>query len=102
MALTSDARAAEAAEAAAEPVWAQFRDAGDDHRRSMGPWLRAARYGPADPTISRASKQCFEAAEAALSRSGAPASIRQAVADFTDRYVLKDRCPADDQLEGVS
>ena len=102
MALTSDARAAEAAEAAAEPVWAQFRDAGDDHMRSMGPWLRAARYGPADPTISRASKQCFEAAEAALSRSGAPASIRQAVADFTDRYVLKDRCPADDQLEGVS
>jgi len=40
--------------------------------------------------------------EAALSRSGAPAPIRQAVADFTERYVLKDRCPADDQLEGVS
>jgi glutamate--cysteine ligase len=65
----------------------------------MGPWLRAARFGPADPTISRASKQCFEAAGAALSRSGAPAPIRQAVADFTERYVLKDRCPADDQLE---
>jgi glutamate--cysteine ligase len=101
MALTSDARAAEAAMAAAEPVWAQFRDAGD-HMGSIGPWLRAAGCGPADLTISRASKQCFEAAEAALSRSGAPAPIRQAVADFTERYVLKDRCPADDQLEGVS
>jgi glutamate--cysteine ligase len=100
MALTSDARAGEAAMAAAEPVWAQSREAGD-HRGSMGPWLRAARFGPADPTISRASKRCFEAAGAALSRSGAPAPIRQAVADFTERYVLKDRCPADDQLEGA-
>jgi glutamate--cysteine ligase len=95
MALTSDARAAEAAMAAAEPVWAQS----GGHMGSIRPWLRAARFGPADPTISRASKQCFEAAEAALSRSGAPAPIRQAVADFTERYVLKDRCPADDQLE---
>jgi len=106
MALTSDARAAEAAMAAVEPVWAQFRDAGANgagyHLGSMGPWLRAARFGPADPTISRASKQCFEAAGAALSRSGAPVPIRQAVADFTERYVSKDRCPADDQLEGVS
>jgi ergothioneine biosynthesis glutamate--cysteine ligase EgtA len=101
MALTSDARAAEAATAAAEPVWAQFGDAGDQ-MGSMGPWLRAARFGPADPTISRASKQCFEAAEAALSRSGAPGPIRRAVADFTERYVLKDRCPADDLLDGVS
>jgi glutamate--cysteine ligase len=101
MALTSDPRAAEDAMAAVEPVWAQFRDA-RDHMRSIGPWLRAARFGSADPTISRASKQCFEAAEAALSRSGAPAPIRQAVTDFTERYVLKDRCPADDQLEGVS
>jgi glutamate--cysteine ligase len=98
VALASDARAAEAAMAAAEPVWAQYGDA-EDVIGSMGPWLRAARWGPADPTISRASKQCFEAAEAALSRSGAPAPIRQAVADFTERYVLKDRCPADDQLE---
>jgi ergothioneine biosynthesis glutamate--cysteine ligase EgtA len=100
MALTSDARAAEAAMAAVEPVWAKFGEAGD-HMGSMGPWLRAARFGPADPTIGRASKQCFAAAGAALSRSGAPAPIRQEVADFTERYVSKDRCPADDQLEGV-
>jgi glutamate--cysteine ligase len=93
-ALADDQRAADAAMAAAEPLWAQSADAQD-------PWLRAARYGPADPGVSQASKRCFEAAAAALSRSGAPAPIRQAVADFTERYVLKDRCPADDQLEGV-
>jgi glutamate--cysteine ligase len=65
------------------------------------PWLRAARCGPADPQVSQASKRCFEAAAGALGRLGAPAAIRRAVADFTERYVQKDRCPADDQLEGV-
>jgi ergothioneine biosynthesis glutamate--cysteine ligase EgtA len=94
-ALTGDQRAADAAMDAAEPVWGGSPDAQD-------PWLRAARRGPADPGIARASRRCFEVAEAALGRSGAPARIRQAVADFTERYVLKDRCPADDQLDGVS
>jgi ergothioneine biosynthesis glutamate--cysteine ligase EgtA len=93
-ALADDARAADAAMAAAEPVWDA---AADTHE----PWLRAARSGPADPLPGQASRQCFQAADAALSRSGAPAPIRQAVADFTERYVLKDRCPADDQLDGV-
>jgi ergothioneine biosynthesis glutamate--cysteine ligase EgtA len=94
-ALADDARAAGEAMAAAEPVW-QAAD-GDGE-----PWLRAARCGPADPVISQAAKQCFEAAGAALSRSGAPAAVRQAVAEFTERYVLRDRCPADDQLDGVT
>jgi glutamate--cysteine ligase len=94
-ALADDVRAADAAMAAAEPMW-------DESSDTQGPWLRAARYGPADPRISQASKQCFEAADAALGRSGAPAPIRQAVADFTERYVLRDRCPADDQLEEVT
>jgi glutamate--cysteine ligase len=93
-ALANDARAAAAAMAAAEPVWDRPADAHD-------PWLRAARSGPADPRIGRASRQCFEAADAALGRSGVPAAIRQAVADFTERYVLNDRCPADDRLEAV-
>jgi ergothioneine biosynthesis glutamate--cysteine ligase EgtA len=93
--LADDAQAADAAMAAAEPVWDGSADA-------QGPWLRAARHGPADPDISQASRQCFEAADAALGRAGAPALIRQAVADFTERYVLKDRCPADDQLEEVT
>jgi ergothioneine biosynthesis glutamate--cysteine ligase EgtA len=94
-ALADDERAAEAARAAAEPLWDGPADASDA-------WLRAARCGPADPQIGRASKQCFEAADAALSRSGVPAAIRQAVADFTERYVVNDRCPADDHLEGIT
>jgi glutamate--cysteine ligase len=92
-ALADDERAADAAMAAAEPVWDGPAD---------DPWLRAARSGPGDPLIGRASRQCFEAVDAALGRSGAPAEIRQAVADFTERYVLKDRCPADDQLEELT
>jgi ergothioneine biosynthesis glutamate--cysteine ligase EgtA len=94
-ALAGDERAADAALAAAEPVWKTPANAHD-------PWLRAARSGPADPHISRASKKCFEAADSALARAGAPAPIRQAVADFTERYVLRDRCPANDQLEAVT
>ena len=92
-ALADDDRAADAALAAAEPVWDGPPDTED-------PWLRAARHGPADPQISQASKRCFEAAGAALGRLGVPAAIRRTVADFTERYVQKDRCPADDQLEG--
>jgi ergothioneine biosynthesis glutamate--cysteine ligase EgtA len=94
-ALADDARAADAAMAATESVWDAAADA-------QAPWLSAAMCGPADPAISRASQLCFEAADGALSRSGAPARIRQAVADFTERYVLKGRCPADDQLEEVT
>ena len=97
-ALADDERAADAARAAAEPVW----DGLDPISTATDPWLRAARCGPADPQIGRASKQCFEAADAALSRSGVPVAIRQAVADFTERYVLNDRCPADDHLEGIT
>jgi glutamate--cysteine ligase len=94
-ALAEDGQAADAAMAAAEPVWDGAADEQD-------PWLRAARCGPADPGIGRAARQCFEAADAALGRSGAPTAVRQAVADFTERYVLNDRCPADDQLEGMT
>ena len=92
-----------AAMAAAEPVWAG-NEPGNEQGPSdaRDPWLRAARSGPADPDISRASRRCFEAADAALGRAGAPAPIRQAVADFTERYVLQDRCPANDQLEAVT
>ncbi|MBV9204900.1 MAG: ergothioneine biosynthesis glutamate--cysteine ligase EgtA, partial [Actinobacteria bacterium] len=94
-ALAGDERAADAALAAAEPVWDGCADDQD-------PWLRAARCGPADPGLSQASKQCFAAADAALARAGAPGPVRRAVADFAERYVLNDRCPADDQLDGCS
>jgi glutamate--cysteine ligase len=94
-ALADDTKAADAALAAAEPVW-------DGSPDTQDPWLRAAQCGPADPLIGQASKRCFEAADSALARLDAPAAVRRAVTDFTERYVLKDRCPADDQLDGVS
>jgi len=65
------------------------------------PWLKAARDGPADPVLARASEQCFEAADAALGRAGVPVEIRCRVAEFAERYVTRRRCPADDQLEGM-
>jgi len=89
-ALLSDAQAAGAAMAAAD----RLREAdGTD------PWLRAARLGPADPWIARASRECFAAARDALVRQHTPAAILAAVDDFIERYVSKDRCPADDLLE---
>lgn len=89
-ALLSDERAASAAMAAAE----RMRE-GD----GTDPWLRAARLGPADPWIARASRECFAAARDALVRQCTLAAILAAVDDFIERYVSKDRCPADDLLE---
>jgi ergothioneine biosynthesis glutamate--cysteine ligase EgtA len=126
-ALFEDPRAADAAMAATEPIWhgqARGRPAGHGGpvggkagtgkatsvgnggraagaARSGSPWLRAARSGLADPVLARASQQCFEAADAALARANAPADIRRSVAAFAERYVLRRRCPADDQLEGI-
>jgi ergothioneine biosynthesis glutamate--cysteine ligase EgtA len=65
-------------------------------------WARAARLGPADPEISRASRECFKIALDALPRLGATTQITDAVGNFTERYVLNDRCPADDLLEGIT
>jgi hypothetical protein len=39
------------------------------------------------------------AAYAALARQGAARDLRDAVAGFTERYVLRGRCPADDVLD---
>ena len=63
------------------------------------PWLRAARLGLADPVLARAARQCFDAAEASLSRSNAPPPVRAAVAAFAELYVRRGRCPADDILD---
>jgi glutamate--cysteine ligase len=107
-ALAGDPVAADTAMAAAEPVW---RGAIPHPRRSarshaghasQSPWLHAARHGPADPVVGAAARQCFEAADAALGRSDAPAQVRTAVADFADRYVRRGRCPADDVLDSLA
>jgi ergothioneine biosynthesis glutamate--cysteine ligase EgtA len=102
-ALLDDPVAAQQAMTASERVWFGDRPRGRPACATGwqpgSPWWRAARHGPADPGIAVASRHCFEAAEAALARTGAPAEVRRAVAAFAGRYVDRGRCPADDQLE---
>jgi len=93
-ALLSDARAGDTAMAAATALW----DGGAPWD-GEGLWLRAARLGPSDPRIARASRACFAAARGALVRQHTPDAILAAVDDFIERYVSRDRCPADDLLE---
>lgn len=90
-ALAGDERAADAAMAAVQPLW--DRPGGED------PWLTAARCGPQDAAIARASRDCFAAARAALERQRSPQAARVAVDAFIETYVDRSRCPADDVLE---
>ena len=90
-ALLDDPVAAQAAMAAVEPLQKQGRPG--------ELLLRAARHGQDDPPLATASRECFAAADAALGRLGAPGLIRDRVARFADRYVLRGRCPADDRLD---
>ncbi|RSS80308.1 ergothioneine biosynthesis glutamate--cysteine ligase EgtA [Streptomyces sp. WAC06614] len=72
-------------------------DAYGPHPAPRNPlWRAAARHGLADPQLRSAATVCFRAAAEALPRLGAPAAAVDAVADFTERYVLRGRCPADD------
>jgi ergothioneine biosynthesis glutamate--cysteine ligase EgtA len=91
-ALLDDAGASDAAMDAAGRLWAGHGPSNDNL------WLRAAQLGPADPAIAKASRECFEAARDALGRQSAPVGVRSAVDTFIERYVSRDRCPADDQL----
>jgi glutamate--cysteine ligase len=63
-------------------------------------WRDAARFGLADPELREAAAICFAAASEALPRLGATTEVLDAVAEFTERYVARGRCPADD-LVGV-
>jgi glutamate--cysteine ligase len=62
-------------------------------------WERAARDALTDPALAAAARDCFLAAYAALTRQGASRELRDEVADFTERYVYRSRCPADDILD---
>jgi glutamate--cysteine ligase len=59
-------------------------------------WLRAARFGLADPELREAAVACFAAALAGLGRLGVPAALVATVERFADRYVTYGLCPADD------
>jgi len=110
-ALLDDEAASQQAMAAAETFWHQAAtacggDFGDEPGAGGGagwdcgsPWEWAARHGPTDPIIGDVSVKCFEAAEGALGRLAAPRDVRDAVTAFTERYVARYRCPADDRLD---
>ena len=108
-ALTDDPVAADAAMAATEQIWQPSGSPGPISSESTNvvpvnessPWLRAARLGLADPVLARAAQECFDAAEASLSRSKAPPPVRAAVAAFAEQYVRRGRCPADDILDSL-
>ncbi|MFJ7204281.1 ergothioneine biosynthesis glutamate--cysteine ligase EgtA [Streptomyces sp. NPDC098789] len=59
-------------------------------------WRSAARYGPRDPELRAAARACFRAATEALPRLGADTRVRDAVGEFTERFVRRGRCPADE------
>jgi len=66
-----------------------------------GPLAEGGAARPGRPADQPGQQAVLRGRRAALGRLGVPAAIRRAVADFTERYVQKDRCPADDQLDGV-
>lgn len=95
-ALMDDPRAAEAAWTATEPLCpagALMPDA--------ALWERAARHALAAPEIGKAALGCFAAAEGALAGLPGAGALRGEVAAFTERYVARGRCPADDYLDAL-
>jgi glutamate--cysteine ligase len=62
-------------------------------------WAAAARDGLAAPGLQTAALACFDAAVAALGRTGEHPGLVALVVGFRDRYVSLGRCPADDDLE---
>ncbi|WP_416982133.1 ergothioneine biosynthesis glutamate--cysteine ligase EgtA [Streptomyces sp. T028] len=97
-ALFDDPEAAEDACRAVEPLAARALPLPAPHNPL---WIEAARYGLADPGLHEAAVACFAAALRALPRLGASAGIVDAVSEYRDRYVLKGRTPADDQLDSL-
>ena len=62
-------------------------------------WNRAARLGVSAFELAKAALVCFEAADAALTRAGVPAPLREAVSTFAERYTARGRSPSDDLLD---
>lgn len=98
-ALFDDAQAAETAYRAVKPLAERAGPLPAPHNPL---WRDAARLGLADPELREAATACFTTALEALPRLGADPEVRQAVADFTHRYVVRGRCPADDVLDQLT
>ncbi|MFE4867562.1 ergothioneine biosynthesis glutamate--cysteine ligase EgtA [Streptomyces sp. NPDC056682] len=92
-ALFDDPEAAEAAYRAVKPL-AERTGSLAAPRNPL--WRTAARDGLADPELREVATVCFAAALDALPRLGATRELQDRVAAFTDRYVVRGRCPADD------
>lgn len=90
---------------AAETAYRVAKGLADSYGMQPAPrnplWRSAAEHGLADPELRTAAKACFLAAAEALPRLGASRHVQDAVADFTQRYVLRGRCPADDESTQV-
>ncbi|GLW31844.1 glutamate-cysteine ligase family protein [Actinoplanes regularis] len=80
---------------AAEEAYAATVHLADEPRL----WERAARDALTDPVLADAARACFLAAYASFARQGVARELRDALADFTDAYVNRGRCPADDLLD---
>ncbi|MFB6612914.1 ergothioneine biosynthesis glutamate--cysteine ligase EgtA [Streptomyces sp. NPDC085524] len=93
-ALFDDPGAAETAYRAAKAL-ADAYGSGPAPRNPL--WRSAARHALADPELRTAATACFRAAAEALPRLGASTHVQDTVGAFAERYVLRGRCPADDQ-----
>ncbi|MCP2322514.1 glutamate--cysteine ligase [Hamadaea flava] len=87
-ALLTDARAADRAADACEPL-----------RRVPRVWQDAARHGLTRPAFATAAATCFEAALDALPRLGAPPLVSARVAQYAERFVARGLTPADTLLD---
>ena len=86
-----------------EPRAAEQAETATAHLPSEpGLWERAARDALTDPVLAAAARDCFLSAYAALARQGASRSLRDALADYTERYVLRARTPADDIVDRLT
>lgn len=94
-ALFDDPEAAETAYRVTKVLADAYGSSGHAPRNPL--WRSAAQLGLADPDLRAAATTCFLAAIEALPRLGASALIQETVAEFTERHVLRGRCPADDQ-----
>ncbi|MEU0274406.1 ergothioneine biosynthesis glutamate--cysteine ligase EgtA [Streptomyces sp. NPDC006307] len=92
----------EAADAAYRTVGPLLDDTGPVGPPRDALWTTAARDGLAHPALHAAAVSCFALALEALPRIGAGPSVRDAVAAFHERYVVRGRCPADDHLSPMT
>ncbi len=97
-ALFDDAEAAERAYRIVKPL---AETAGSRPAPRNPLWRHAVRGALTDPELHAAAVACFAAAQEALPRLGAAPEVIAAVAEFTERYVARGRCPADDHLDAL-